>query len=267
MPSAAVGDKPPPCGNGTRVNEIVAVIPAAGLATRLSPLPCSKELLPIGVDGELRPKVVSQYLLDGLRDAGIRKVFFVLRRGKWDIPSYYSDGSALGLDLAYVLMRAPFGVPYTIDSAYPFIRGAHVAVGFPDILYEPPDVFRQVRERMERSSADGVVGVFPAPPPHLCDVVRLDGRGFVEEIVVKPPRSDLKLSWAVVIWSPRFTEFLHEHVTERVRSPEHEVSLGHVIQAGIDAGFVFESVTFERGRYTDAGTPEGLRQAIRILGG
>jgi glucose-1-phosphate thymidylyltransferase len=248
------------------VKEIVAVIPAAGLATRLSPLPCSKELLPIGLDSKLRPKVVSQYLLEGLRDAGIRKVFFVLRRGKWDIPGYYSDGTSLGLDLAYLLMRVPFGVPYTLDSAYPFIRGVHVAVGFPDILYEPSDVFSHVRARVEDSDADGVVGVFPAPPPHLCDVVRLDGRGRVEEIVVKPPRSDLKLSWAVVIWSPRFTEFLHEHVTERVPSPEHEVSLGHVIQAGIDAGLVFESVTFEQGRYTDAGTPEGLQQAIQILG-
>jgi glucose-1-phosphate thymidylyltransferase len=162
-------------------------------------------------------------------------------------------------------MRAPFGVPYTVDSAYPFVRGAHVAVGFPDILYEPSDVLKQVRARMERSSADGVLGVFPAPPPHLCDVIRLDGSGRVEEIVVKPPQSDLRLSWSVAIWSPRFTEFLHEYVTQRVPSPEHEVSLGHVVQAGIDAGLVFESVTFEHGRFVDAGTPEGLRQAVRIL--
>ena len=49
--------------------EIVGLIPAAGRATRLAPLPCSKELVPIGfqtaADGaDRRPKPVSQYLLD-----------------------------------------------------------------------------------------------------------------------------------------------------------------------------------------------------------
>ena len=52
--------------------EVVGLIPAGGQATRLAPLPCSKELYPIGfrfaeADHSLRPKVVSHYLLEKMR--------------------------------------------------------------------------------------------------------------------------------------------------------------------------------------------------------
>jgi len=54
-------------------DELVGLIPAAGQAKRVSPLPGSKELFPVGfreveVGGhvQLRPKVVSQYLLDNM---------------------------------------------------------------------------------------------------------------------------------------------------------------------------------------------------------
>ncbi len=49
----------------TTQREIIGLIPAAGQATRLAPLPCSKELYPIGLErGGARPKVVCEYLLD-----------------------------------------------------------------------------------------------------------------------------------------------------------------------------------------------------------
>ncbi|WP_233744930.1 hypothetical protein [Leptodesmis sichuanensis] len=60
--------------------EVIGLIPCAGQATRLAPLPLSKELYPVGLrslpDGKLRPKVVSHYLLEKMRLAGIRKAFF-----------------------------------------------------------------------------------------------------------------------------------------------------------------------------------------------
>ena len=58
--------------------EVIGLIPAAGQATRLSPLPCSKELFPIGFGASktghnLVPKVVCQHLLEKMRLAGITK--------------------------------------------------------------------------------------------------------------------------------------------------------------------------------------------------
>src|SRR4028119_778776 len=107
--------------------EIVGLVPAAGLATRLAPLPCSKELLPVGFQSaregaDRRPKPVSQYLLDRMRLAGARKVFFIARPGKWDIADYYGDGSRLGLHLAYLHVGAPWGPPSPTAQARPLIR-------------------------------------------------------------------------------------------------------------------------------------------------
>jgi len=68
--------------------EVIGLLPAGGKATRLAPLPCSKELYPVGFraldEGEsVRPKVVCHYLLEKMRLAGVIKVYIVLGKAKW----------------------------------------------------------------------------------------------------------------------------------------------------------------------------------------
>ena len=104
-----------------RTNEVIGLIPCAGHATRITPLPCSKEVLPVGLgrtsEGFLRPKVVSHYLLEKMRRGGVSKAFFILRKGKWDIPQYYGNGAAVGMDLGYLVTDRTYGPPYTLDEA------------------------------------------------------------------------------------------------------------------------------------------------------
>src|SRR5215217_5198023 len=142
--------------------EIVGIIPAAGMATRIAPLPCSKELYPIGfrdaADGQgVRPKPVGQYLLEHLRRGGARRTYIVIRKGKWDIPSYFGDGADLNLAIAYLIMNLPHGVPYTVDQAYAFVRDATVLFGFPDILIEPGDAYPRLLEHLHTTQADVVL--------------------------------------------------------------------------------------------------------------
>src|SRR5688500_8765013 len=111
--------------------EIVGIIPAAGRATRIAPLPCSKELYPIGFHSAEagrggRPKPVRQYLLEHFSRAGAKQTFIVIRKGKWDIPEYFGDGADLDLAIGYLIMNRPHGAPYTVDQAYPFVRQATV---------------------------------------------------------------------------------------------------------------------------------------------
>ena len=92
-------------------SEVIGLIPCGGFASRIAPLPCSKEILPVGLlktaDGLLRPKVVSHYLLEKLQQGGVRKAFFILRKGKWDIPEYYGDGSSVGMDIGLLDRGSP----------------------------------------------------------------------------------------------------------------------------------------------------------------
>jgi glucose-1-phosphate thymidylyltransferase len=258
-----------------RFMETVGLIPAAGLGSRLDPIPCSKELFPVGfglhpAHGEPHPKVVSQYLLEHMQRAGVRQVYMILRSGKWDIPAYYGDGSQLHLQLAYLMMQLPYGTPFTLDHAYEFVQEKRVVFGFPDILFSPDDAFSQLLKRLEETQADVVLGVFKVAYPHKWDMVELDEEGKVKTILQKPEKSELLYGWALACWNPSFTKFMHQHlqqVLERtdVENQPFELSLGEVVQAAIYNGLTVQSVCFDNGNCLDVGTPEDLRQAIKAL--
>ena len=262
-------------------HSLIGLIPAGGKATRISPLPLSKELFPVGFRGDgniqtnnqtnnqnnLRPKVVSHYLLEKMQLAGIDKAYFILRPGKWDIPAYFGDGTMLSMNLGYLIMGLPYGVPFTLDSAYPFVKDAVIALGFPDILFQPKDAFSQILKRLENNNADVVLGLFPTDKPQKAGMVDFDDNGKVRSIIEKPPQSSLRFMWGIAVWKPEFTEFLHEYliaVKEDTNLPQlPEIPIGNVIQAAISKGLQVEAEAFINGSYLDIGTPDDLIKAVR----
>jgi len=259
-----------------KVEEVIGLLPAGGRGTRVDPLPCSKELFPIGfrrVDGqdEMRPKVVSHYLLEKMRTAGIRRVYFILRQGKWDIPTYFGDGSILDMDLAYLMMRVPLGTPYTLDQAYSFVQDRIVAFGFPDIIFDGDDVFVKLLDHQKTTKADVVLGLFPVKEPWTMDMVEVDQKGFVRSILIKPDVTTLRYGWVIATWRPIFTQFLHEHLRSTQQgtsegrttssAQQSELTMGHVLQAALRGGLRIQSVMFERNSYVDIGTPHNLIKA------
>ena len=262
----------------TTKRKVIGLLPAGGQATRISPLPASKELYPVGfrrVDegGSLRPKVVSHYLLEKMQLAGIDQAYFVLRSGKWDIPAYFRDGTILKMNLGYLIMNLPFGVPYTLEQAYPFVQDSLVALGFPDILFEPEDAFVKLLARQATNQADVVLGLFPTNQPQKAGMVDFDETGLVRVIIEKPPQTDLRYMWGIAVWTPAFTQFMHEYLIEveanKVRSdvdsnlpPQSELPIGDVIQASIYKGFRVEAEVFSQGSYLDIGTPDDLVRAV-----
>jgi glucose-1-phosphate thymidylyltransferase len=249
-------------------NNVVGLIPGAGHGTRIAPLPCSKEIFPIGyrlIDGgrEKRPKVACHYLLEKMREAGITKAYIVLREGKWDIPTYLCDGRMLQMHLAYLMVGLSLGVPYTLDQAYPFVRDAVVAFGFPDILFDGDDAFRQLLSYQTTSDADILLGLFPADQPEKMDMVDVEENGRVRAIVIKPPQTQLQYSWAVAIWTPVFTQFLHNYLAndKTLVATQPELSVGHVIEAAASAGLRVEGFPVSGEPYLDIGSSEGLANA------
>ncbi len=264
---------------------LIGLIPAGGKATRISPLPLSKELFPVGFRGDvddikknnqlnqakLRPKVVSHYLLEKMQLAGINIAYFILRPGKWDIPAYFGDGAMLSMNLGYLIMGLPYGVPFTLDSAYPFVKDAVVALGFPDILFEPKDAYSKILKRLDNNNADVVLGLFPTDKPQKAGMVNFDDTGKVISIIEKPLQSDLRFMWAIAVWKPKFTEFMHEYliaVKKDINLPNlPEIPIGNVIQAAISKGLQVEAEAFADGSYLDIGTPDDLIKAVRGFAG
>jgi len=257
--------------------DIVGLIPAGGRASRISPLPCSKELLPVGFHAAgnsdyLHPRVISNYLLTNMRAADIRKAFIILRDGKWDIPSYYGDGKLLDMDLAYLMMDLPYGVPYTLDQAYPFVKDAICTLGFPDMIISPGDAFNRLIQKHADCSADVILGIFPAMQCNKTDMVEVDENGKVTSIHIKPEKTNLQYAWEIAVWTPRFTRFMHNYLiadAEKRRkhndkSVDKELHVGHVFQAAIEGGLRIDSILFSDGSCLDIGTPEDLIRAMNV---
>ena len=261
------------------MDDVVGLVPAAGRGKRIAPLPCSKELYPIGfrpdARGDLRPEVASSHLLEKFRRAGIMRAYVILRDGKWDIPAYFGDGRAAGLNLAYVVIEGSIGPPDTLDRAYPFVASQTVAFGFPDILFGPDDVFERLLGHLHRTDADIVLGCYPAHDVRQLDMLDIDDHGRIRSIDLKPQTSALRFSWICAVWSASFSQFMHDYVgRERASTggeapayhgidPQGDLPVGAVIRAAIEKGLRVHGVTFPDETFIDIGTPENLAQALR----
>lgn len=257
----------------------VGLVPAAGHATRIAPLPCSKELLPVGLretegDGgsAQRPQVACHCLFERMRHAGVGRAFVVLGQGKWDIPAYIDDGALFGLNIAYLTVRDSQGAAFTVDRAFPFVNDSLVAFGFPDILFTPVDAFDRLFDRQAATDADVVLGLFPTRKPHKADMVESDNHGAVRRILVKPASTQLELTWIIALWTPAFTTYLHTYARERMSgrglsATGREVHVGNVIQAAIEDDMHIDSVAIPDGIFRDIGTPEDLAATLRDMGG
>ena len=274
---AAIGKMPEKIETG---RELVGLLPAAGSAERISPLPCSKEIFPVGFheskDGfGPRPKVATEYLLEKMQIAGAEKAFIVIRKGKWDIPAYFSGIDFSSMSLAFISLDATSSVPFTIDQTYPFIKNALVLFGFPDIVSTPNDCFCDLIKAQRNSNADIVLGLYKAGQPQKMDMVELDSFKRVQRIHIKPVETNLQYTWIMAVWSPGFGSFMHSHLAECMAAPDagssqrtvnsirKELYMGHVIQAAIDNNLSVDSVIFNTGKYIDIGTPDDLEKAVR----
>ncbi len=244
---------------------LIGLIPAAGRAERLGPLPCSKELLPIGFRSTDRGpalKVAAHYLLERFRAGGVRRVCMVHDEAKQDIPRYFGNGEIADMDLSYIAISGSKSVPETLDRAFPFVEGSIVALGFPDVIFEPVHAYARLVERQAATGADLVLGLFPAERFQTTDMVELGPDGRVVRVEVRPRSTSLRFNWLIAVWGPAFTGFLHEAVGKAPREGG-EFQIGAIVQAAVASSLHVEGVEFPEGSYRDIGTPAELAAAMR----
>jgi glucose-1-phosphate thymidylyltransferase len=247
---------------------VVGVVPMAGQATRLTGLTCSKEILQVRFNNspdspQAEPKAVCEHLLCQMQSSGITDIYIVIRDGKWDIPAFLGDGSRLDLRLAYLMMGRPFGTPYSVDQAYAFVRHHRVALGFPDMCFDHPEIFTPLLTYQETSRADVVLGVFPADRPEKVDMLELDADHRIKQLIIKPAESKLQQTWGIAVWTPLFTEFLHSFLDSHQHTADEapELYIGDVIRAAIKAGIDVRGIPVSDQPFIDIGTREDLERA------
>ena len=243
--------------------EVVGLIPAAGLATRLGSGDASKEILPIGWRGageNRSPILACENLLTALLLAGCARAIVLRRPEKQDIEETLGDGSRFGLPLEYLVVPPTRSVPETLSFALPHFGAADIALGFPDVLAEPVEGLATAVAHRQRSGADAVLALFPTDRPHKCDMVDVGPGGRVRRIEVKPARTQLSLTWLFATWGPRLSAVLQAMVANE-RHFERELTMSDVLLAAVAMDQRVEAVSFPDGSHLDIGTPDDLERA------
>lgn len=159
-----------------------AVVPAAGLGSRLAPLTQAvpKELLRVGT------KPVIQHVLEALRSGGIREVLVIVGWKKGAILDYLGSGRQFGLEISYRVQEEPRGVGHAVSLAEGWVGGDDFAVMFGDNYFRPVDVVGESFRFHRQMRARATLVVHPVEDPRRFGIVRIGPAGRVQGLVEKP---------------------------------------------------------------------------------
>jgi glucose-1-phosphate thymidylyltransferase len=161
----------------------------------------------------------------------------------------------------------PYGVPFTLDQAYPFINNSIVALGFPDIIYKTKDIYIKLLKRLKEGNTDVVLGLFPADHPQNADGVEVDSDGIIHRVFAKPSNTRQHLVWAAAVWKPALTHFIHEHI-ENFKDPSQklvELQIGHIVQIYIEQGHLAAGICVSDHPPIDIGTPANYSATLQKM--
>jgi UDP-N-acetylglucosamine diphosphorylase / glucose-1-phosphate thymidylyltransferase / UDP-N-acetylgalactosamine diphosphorylase / glucosamine-1-phosphate N-acetyltransferase / galactosamine-1-phosphate N-acetyltransferase len=117
-----------------------AVILAAGRGTRMREMTAElpKPML------EVRGKPVLQYIVEGLRDAGVRKFLIVVGYHADVVRNFFRDGARYSIDLEYATQVTQDGTGRVVDLAKDFVANTPFILGYGDILIDSANYERIV---------------------------------------------------------------------------------------------------------------------------
>ena len=117
-----------------------AVILAAGKGTRMRELTADLPKPMI----EVRGKPVLQYIVEGLRDAGVRKFLIVVGYRADVVQNFFGDGSRYKIEIQYTTQEKQDGTGRVVDLAKSFVANEPFVLAYGDILVDPENYKRIV---------------------------------------------------------------------------------------------------------------------------
>lgn len=117
-----------------------AVVLAAGRGTRMRELTADLPKPMI----EVRGKPVLQYIIEGLRDAGVAKFLIVVGYRADVVQNFFGDGSRYKIDIQYTTQEKQDGTGRVVELAKSFAANAPFILAYGDILIDPANYKRLV---------------------------------------------------------------------------------------------------------------------------
>ncbi|HYY34760.1 MAG TPA: sugar phosphate nucleotidyltransferase [Candidatus Binatia bacterium] len=122
----------------TRIDK--AVVLAAGRGTRMREL---TNALPKPMI-EVRGKPVLQHIVEGLRDAGVRRVLIIVGYHAETVRNFFGDGRRLNVKIEYAIQTVQDGTGRVVNLARSFVGDSAFILSYGDILISPANYERVV---------------------------------------------------------------------------------------------------------------------------
>jgi dTDP-glucose pyrophosphorylase len=117
-----------------------AVVLAAGRGTRMRELTADfpKPMI------EVRGKPVLQHIVEGLRDAGVRRLMIIVGYHAEAVRNFFGDGKRHKIDIDYVTQTVQDGTGRVVNLARSFVGESPFILSYGDILISPENYKRVV---------------------------------------------------------------------------------------------------------------------------
>jgi len=117
-----------------------AVVLAAGRGTRMRELTADLPKPMI----EVRGKPVLQHIVEGLRDAGVRRFLIIVGYRAEAVQNFFGDGSRYKIDIQFATQTTQDGTGRVVDLARDFVGDSPFVLAYGDILVAPENYKRIV---------------------------------------------------------------------------------------------------------------------------
>src|SRR5205085_8680145 len=117
-----------------------AVLLAAGRGTRMRELTANlpKPMM------EVRGKPVLQHIVEGLRDAGVRRFLIIVGYRAEAVQNFFGDGARYKIDIQYATQVTQDGTGRVVELARDFVGDSAFVLAYGDILVDPANYKRIV---------------------------------------------------------------------------------------------------------------------------
>lgn len=242
-----------------------AVVPVAGLGTRLHPatLAVPKVLLPVGG----RPVV--EHVVDELVDDGIERILFVTGRGTEVIEQHFAGGERPGVTFAYVRQTEPRGLGDAVACAEPLVGDESFAVALGDAILgmrEPTGVVSRLGRALDEHSAACAIAVreIPREQTGRYGIVVTDSGDDVARVTAVVEKPDPATSPGTLAVSARyaFTPAIFDALRATPTGPSGELELTDAIAALVAGGAPVVALRLGALVRHDVGTHESYARAF-----
>jgi dTDP-glucose pyrophosphorylase len=171
------------------VDDIVGLVPAAGIGKRLYPFSRAvpKEMYPI------LGKAVIEHTIENLKMGGVNRIYMVVGFQKGALMDYIGDGSLFGVNVTYLYQMQRRGLGHGILQGKGWIDRTFVTL-LGDSFIEPKEEMRELIDCHKKEKPIATVMLFEVKNVSGYGIAKFrkfeNGTGEIERMVEKPPKKE-----------------------------------------------------------------------------